>query len=79
MTTLAVVLFQGMNISILGLVFVPKASLYVIAEVLALIVTLALVYAGSMAYVWRGSLGGAAPIAGNRSRRLDTPDADNHS
>ena len=52
-TTLVIVLFLGLNISILGLVFVPKSSLYVIAEVVALIVALALVYSVSMAYVWR--------------------------
>jgi hypothetical protein len=55
-TTLVVILFLGLNISILGLVFVPKSSLYVIGEVVALIVALALVYAVSMAYVWRIAL-----------------------
>ncbi len=54
-TTLVVVLLLGLNISILGLVFVPRASFYVIAELLALIVTLALVYAASMAYYWRSA------------------------
>jgi hypothetical protein len=53
MTTLVIVLFLGLNISILGLVFVPKSSLYVAGEVVALIVALALVYSVSMAYVWR--------------------------
>lgn len=52
-TTLLIVLFLGLNISILGLVFIPKSSLYVIGEVVGLIVVLALVYAVSMAYVWR--------------------------
>jgi hypothetical protein len=56
MTTLVVVLFLGLNISILGLVSVPKSSLYVIGEVVALLVILALVYAVSMAYVWRTAL-----------------------
>ena len=55
-TTLVIVLFLGLNISILGLVFVPKSSLYVVGEVVALIVVLALVYAVSMAYVWRVAL-----------------------
>ena len=55
-TTVLVVLFLGLNISILGLVFVPRALFYVLAEVLALIVSLALVYAGSMALIWRDSL-----------------------
>ena len=55
-TTLVVVFFLGLNISILGLVFVPKSSLYVIGEVVALIVALAVVYAASMAYIWRVAL-----------------------
>lgn len=55
-TTLVIVLFLGMNISILGLVSVPKSSLYVIGEVVALIVCLALVYAGSMFCIWRSAL-----------------------
>jgi ABC-type amino acid transport system permease subunit len=56
MTTLVIVLFLGLNISILGLVVVPKSSLYVVGEVVALIVALALVYSVSMAYVWRVAL-----------------------
>jgi hypothetical protein len=52
-TTLAVVLFLGLNVSILGLVSVPNALLYVLAEVLALIMVLGLVYAGSLAFIWR--------------------------
>ena len=56
MATLVIVLFLGLNISILGLVFVPKSSLYVVGEVVALIVALALVYSVSMAYVWRVAL-----------------------
>jgi hypothetical protein len=55
-TTVVVVLSLGLNISILGLVFVPKASAYVLAEVLVLIVSLALVYAGVMGIIWRNSL-----------------------
>ena len=55
-TTLVIVLFLGLNISILGLVFIPRSSLYVIAEVVTLIVVLALVYAVSMAFVWRVAL-----------------------
>jgi hypothetical protein len=55
-TTLVIVLFLGLNVSILGLVFVPKSSIYVIGEVIALIVALALVYAASMASVWRVAL-----------------------
>jgi hypothetical protein len=55
-TTLVIVLFLGMNISILGFVFIPKSSLYVIGEVVALILVLALVYSVSMAYVWRVAL-----------------------
>jgi hypothetical protein len=52
-TTLIIVLFLGMNISILGLVVVPNSSLYVMAEVLALIGTLALIYLATMVYLCR--------------------------
>lgn len=55
-TTILVVLFLGLNISILGLVFVPKSSYYVLVEVLALIVSLAVIYAGSMGIIWRNWL-----------------------
>jgi hypothetical protein len=55
-TTLALVLCLGMNISILGLVMVPRSALYVLAEVLGLIVTLALAYAISMACLCRSVL-----------------------
>lgn len=53
-TTFVIVLMLGMNISILGLVSVPKTLLHVIAEVLALILALAIVYASTMAVFWRG-------------------------
>lgn len=55
-TTLVVVLFLGLNISILGLVSLPRSSLYVVGEVVALIVILALVYSVSMAYFWQAAL-----------------------
>ena len=55
LTTVVVVLSLGLNISILGLVFVPKALSYVLAEVLVLIVSLALVYVGSMSFIWRNT------------------------
>ena len=55
LTTIVVVLFLGMNISILGLVFIPRGSFYVIAEVLVLIVILALSYVLSIVFFWRVS------------------------
>jgi hypothetical protein len=54
-TTLVIVLVLGMNISILGFVVVPKSSLYVIGEVVVLIVTLALIYVVTMAYLCRSA------------------------
>jgi hypothetical protein len=56
LTTAFVVLFLGLNISILGLVSVPKSMLHVLAEVLGLIVSLALVYAGTLGVIWRCTL-----------------------
>jgi len=70
-TTLVVVLFLGLNISILGLVFVPRSMSYVIAEVLTLIVTLASVYAASMAFLWRAALSGTPPAGSDRLPTLN--------
>jgi hypothetical protein len=55
-TTIAIVLLLGMNISILGLVVVPRSGFHVLAEVLALIVTLALTFVTTMAYLCRSVL-----------------------
>lgn len=52
-TTVLIVLVLGLNISILGLVSVQKTQLVVIAEVLALVIVLAVVYTAFMAYLWR--------------------------
>ena len=51
-TAFVVVFFLGLNLSILGLVAVPRGSLYLLAEVFALILALVIVYAGSMAAIW---------------------------
>ena len=45
-TTAVLVLFLGLNISVLGLVEVPRAAAGVLAEVVALLLTLGGVYAG---------------------------------
>jgi len=51
-TALVVVMFLGLNLSVLGLVSVPRGSLYLLAEVFALILALVIVYAGSVATFW---------------------------
>jgi hypothetical protein len=56
-TNFVIVLFLGMNISILGFVIVPRGSLWVLAEVLFLIVTLALVYASTVFVLQGPTLG----------------------
>jgi hypothetical protein len=50
-TNLVIVLFLGMNISILGFVAVPRSSLWVLGEVLLLILTLAAVYAFTVLFL----------------------------
>lgn len=55
-TACVIVLFLGMNISILGLVVVPRSAFHVLAEVMALLVTLALTYASTMVVLDRSSL-----------------------
>jgi len=57
LTAVVIVLFLGLNISVLGLVSVPKASLYLIGELLALVITLAAVYAGTVVLLTRPSFG----------------------
>ena len=52
-TAVVIVLFLGLNLSVLGLVHVPRGSLYLLFEVLALILALALVYTGTMMKFWR--------------------------
>jgi hypothetical protein len=44
LTTTALVLLLGLNISALGLVSIPRGSLYLVAEFLGLVVLLAMVY-----------------------------------
>jgi hypothetical protein len=53
-TNLVIVLFLGMNISILGFVTLPRGSLWVLGEVLLLIVTLAAVYAFTVLFLEKG-------------------------
>jgi hypothetical protein len=50
-TNLVIVLFLGMNISILGFVALPRSSLWVLGEVLLLIVTLAAIYAFTVLFL----------------------------
>lgn len=45
LATTVLVLFLGLNISALGLVSIPRGSLYLVAEFLGLVVLLAIVYA----------------------------------
>lgn len=51
-TAFVVVFFLGLNLSILGLVSVPRGSLYLLAEVFLLILALAGFYAGSMTILY---------------------------
>ena len=49
LTTGVLVLLLGLNISILGLVWVPRAAMGVLVEVLALLMALAAIYVGVVA------------------------------
>jgi len=55
-TTFVIVFVLGLNLSILGLVAVPRGSFYLVLEVLGLILALAFVYAWCMSLVWRRTL-----------------------
>ena len=58
-TTTALVLFLGLNISILGLVAIPRSAASVLAEVLTLLVALSAVYAAVVIALNRSRFGGA--------------------
>lgn len=57
LTAVVIVLFLGLNISVLGLVSVPKTSLYLVGELFALVITLAAVYAAAVVLLTRSSFG----------------------
>ena len=52
-TAFVIVFFLGLNISILGLVKVPRGSFFLLLEVFALIIALAVVYSWTVALIWR--------------------------
>ncbi len=59
LTTGVLVLLLGLNISILGLVGVPRAALGVLLEVLALLMALAGIYVGVVVALNRSRFGGS--------------------
>ncbi len=59
-TAALLVLILGLNISILGLVEVPRAALGVLVEVLVLLVALGGLYSGVMVWLNRNRFGGGA-------------------
>lgn len=61
LTTSALVLFLGLNISALGLVSIPRGSLYLVAEFLGLVVLLATAYAVIFMALARSRLTARAP------------------
>ena len=60
LTTGVLILSLGLNISVLGLVGVPRAALGVLAEVFTLLVALGGVYAGVVVILNRSRFGGAS-------------------
>ena len=60
LTTGVLILSLGLNISVLGLVGVPRAALGVLAEVFTLLVALGGVYAGVVVLLNRSRFGGAS-------------------
>jgi len=65
-TCTVLVLLLGLNISLMGLVFVPAGSYYVIAETFGLILALDLVYAGVFAGLERKRLSGRRVVSPGR-------------
>lgn len=61
LTSSVLVLLLGLNISVLGLVSIPRGSLYLVAEFLALVIVLNAVYAVVFIGLEAGALGANSP------------------
>lgn len=73
LTSTVLVLLLGLNVSAIGLVFIPRGSLYLIGELFGLIVALNVVYAGIFAVLERRKLGSANRAAGTSELDSATP------
>lgn len=67
LTCLLLVLLLGLNVSAIGLVYIPSGSVYVIAELFGLIVALNAVYAAAFLALERKRFTGAREIAASAS------------
>jgi len=56
-----VVTFLGLNVSVIGLVTIPRSFLYLVAELVGLILSLGSIYAALFSVLERKSLGGPSP------------------
>jgi hypothetical protein len=65
-TSTALVLVLGLNVSVIGLVEVPRGSAYLIAELIALIVAIGAIYVATFVALERTRLRGAAVVSPER-------------
>ena len=57
LTSIVLVLLLGLNVSAIGLISIPKGSLYLVAEFLGLVVFINLIFVGVfLALEWRGAV-----------------------
>jgi hypothetical protein len=73
LTCILLVLFLGLNVSVIGLVYIPGNSLYLIAEMFGLILAINLVYVATFMVLERKSLVGGGEVSG---RRIPNPAAE---
>jgi len=73
LTCTLLVLLLGLNVSVIGLVYIPGSSLYLIAEMFGLILAINLAYVAAFVVLERKSLVGGDEVAG---RRISNPAAE---
>jgi hypothetical protein len=76
LTCTVLVLALGLNVSVIGLVYIPRGSLYLVAELFGLILAINVVYVAVFMALERKSLvsGGAVEDAASRSASNPTPE-----
>jgi hypothetical protein len=73
LTSTVLVLALGLNVSVIGLVYIPRGSLYLVLELLGLILAINVVYVAVFIALERKSLVGGGAVEGAASRGVSNP------
>jgi hypothetical protein len=73
LTCTVLVLALGLNVSVIGLVYIPRGSLYLVAELFGLILAINVVYVAAFIALERKSLLGGGSVEEGPSRRISNP------